>query len=118
MNSSKSELDRNALRIKALKRYDILDTPRDGAFDRLTRLDCQFLNVPIDPRTLANPFVAGQFGLKFYASFLLKTCDGYNLGTFCIIDKQLIELHCARIWADKQNNMIKGATLLIELPSL
>ena len=40
-----------------------------------------------DPRTLANPLVAGDFGLQFYAAAPLTTRDGYNLGTFCLIDK-------------------------------
>ncbi|WP_316842543.1 GAF domain-containing sensor histidine kinase [Pedobacter gandavensis] len=41
----------------------------------------------IDPRTLANPLVAGAFGLRFYAAVPLRTRDGFNLGTFCVIDK-------------------------------
>ena len=43
-------------------------------------------NAPEDPRTLLNPLVAGEFGLKFYAGAPLKTRDGYNLGTLCILD--------------------------------
>jgi len=123
-------------RIKVLNKYDILDTPPDGSFDRLTRLAAKLLKVPIaivslvdtdriwfksrygvdvqqieradglcassilmdgfysiedarlDPRTLSNPLVAGSFGLRFYAAFPLKTRDGFNLGTFCVIDKE------------------------------
>lgn len=41
-----------------------------------------------DPRTLANPLVAGAFGLQFYAAAPLTTSEGYNLGTLCIIDKR------------------------------
>lgn len=41
----------------------------------------------IDPASLANPLVAGEFGLRFYAGVPLRTSDGHNLGTFCIIDK-------------------------------
>ena len=40
------------------------------------------------PRTLANPLVAGEFGLQFYAGVPLRTPDGYNLGTFCILDRE------------------------------
>ncbi|MEO6131622.1 MAG: GAF domain-containing protein [Saprospiraceae bacterium] len=40
-----------------------------------------------DPRTIANPLVAGIMGLQFYAAAPLKSKDGYNLGTLCIIDK-------------------------------
>ncbi|MEP7169929.1 MAG: GAF domain-containing protein [Bacteroidota bacterium] len=42
----------------------------------------------VDPRTLSNPLVAGLMGLQFYAAAPLKSKEGYNLGTFCIIDKE------------------------------
>ncbi len=41
-----------------------------------------------DVRALSNPLVAGDFGLRFYASVPIKTKDGYNLGTLCVIDKK------------------------------
>jgi len=104
-----------AERLAAVRRYDVLDTPPDGAFDRVTRLAACHFKVPIsivsivdhdriwfkshhgveaseiprspglcasaildnkpwvvtdakvDPRTLVNPLVAGDFGLRFYA---------------------------------------------------
>ena len=41
-----------------------------------------------DPRTLANPLVAGDLGIQFYAGVPLTTHDGYNLGTLCILDQE------------------------------
>ncbi|MDP9024010.1 MAG: SpoIIE family protein phosphatase [Candidatus Eremiobacteraeota bacterium] len=41
-----------------------------------------------DPRSLANPLVAGDFGLQFYAAAPLKTHDGFNLGTICLLDRE------------------------------
>lgn len=41
-----------------------------------------------DPRALTNPLVAGKFGLRFYAAAPLKIKEGYNLGTFCVLDKK------------------------------
>lgn len=41
-----------------------------------------------DMRTLSNPLVAGEFGLQFYAAAPLKTKEGYNLGTLCVIDRK------------------------------
>lgn len=41
-----------------------------------------------DPRTLANPLVVGLLGLRFYGASPLRTKEGFNLGTFCIIDKK------------------------------
>ena len=121
-------------RLAAIRRYEILDTPADGSFDRLTALAARLFSVPIaivslvdhdriwfkshygldvqqigrdpglcasailqnevytildaktDPRTLANPLVAGECGLRFYAAAPLMTRDGFNLGTLCILD--------------------------------
>ena len=126
--------------MEAVGRYDILDTPPDGAFDRITALAARILGVPIaivsivdndriwfkshhglevdqidrepglcasailqgepwvvtdaalDPRTLANPLVAGGFGLRFYAGAPLTTHDGFNLGTLCVIDHERREM--------------------------
>jgi GAF domain-containing protein len=124
-------------RLAAVRRYEVLDTPPDGAFDRITRIASLVLDVPIaiislvdhdriwfksaegldgvdqidrvpglcasailtdepwivedaksDPRALANPLVAGDFGLRFYAGCPLRTHDGFNLGTLCVIDKE------------------------------
>jgi GAF domain-containing protein len=124
-------------RLAAVRRYEILDTPPDGAFERITRIASLVLDVPIaivtivdhdriwfksvagldgveqidrvpglcasailsdelylvrdasvDPRTLANPLVAGELGLRFYAAAPLHTRDGYNLGTMCVIDRE------------------------------
>jgi sigma-B regulation protein RsbU (phosphoserine phosphatase) len=127
-------------RLEAIRRYDVLDTPHDGAFDRITALAARHFDVPIsivsivdedriwfkshhglevreigrdpglcasailqdgpwvvenaevDPRTLANPLVAGEFGLRFYAGAPLQTHDGFNLGTLCVIDMEPREL--------------------------
>lgn len=45
-------------------------------------------NAVSDPRALANPLVAGEFGLRFYAAAPLRTEENHNLGTLCIIDQQ------------------------------
>jgi GAF domain-containing protein len=42
----------------------------------------------MDSRALSNPLVAGELGLQFYAGIPLRTCEGYNLGTLCIIDRE------------------------------
>ncbi len=121
-------------RMAAVQEHAILDTPPDGAFDKITSLAARLFDVPIaivsivdhdriwfkshhglqveqidrdpglcasailqdevwvvedtavDPRTLSNPLVTGDFGLGFYAGAPLKTREGYNLGTLCILD--------------------------------
>lgn len=132
----KANADNEAQRLDAVRRYDILDTPPDGAFERITRLAAKHFDVPIsivsivdedriwfkshrgidieeigrdpglcasailgdqpwvvenaatDPRTMANPLVAGELGLRFYAGAPLVTHDGHSLGTLCVIDQQ------------------------------
>ena len=121
-------------RLNAVRRYDILDTPPDGAFNRITAIAARLLGLQIaivstvdqdriwfkshhgldleevgrdpglcascilqegpwivkdaiqDIRALANPLVAGEFGLRFYLGIPLRTKDGFNLGTLCVID--------------------------------
>lgn len=141
--------DEERARIDALRRYDILDTPPDGAFDRITALAAQLFDVPIalitlvdedriwfksrygldavqeiprepglcasailqdspyiveaartDPRTLANPLVAGSFGLQFYAASQLRTNDNHRLGNLCVIDRE------PRVFSPKQADIL------------
>jgi len=40
----------------------------------------------VDPRTIDNPLVAGELGLRFYLGIPLTTSDGFNLGTLNVID--------------------------------
>lgn len=124
-------------RLEAVQRYQILDTPADGAYDAIASLAASVFTVPIalitvvdedriwfkaqqgldgvqeiprepglcssaictdktyvvecartDARTMANPLVAGELGLQFYAAAPLITRDGFRLGTFCIIDRE------------------------------
>lgn len=135
-------------RIESLLKYEILDTPADGAFDEITALTTKIFDVPIaiislvdhdriwfkssfgldteeiprspglcssailsddvyivedarkDPRTMTNPLVVGVMGLQFYAAAPLRTLDGYNLGTICIIDKN------PRMLTGKESSML------------
>ena len=123
-------------RMVAVRRYDILDSPPDGAFDRITALAARLFDVPIaivsvvdhdriwfkshhgisesqvgrdpglcasailrdevtvipdarrDPVALTNPLVAGKSGFCFYTAAPLRTADGHNLGTLCVLDTQ------------------------------
>ena len=59
-----------------------------------------------DPRCLANPLVAGEFGLQFYAAAPLRTADG-NIGTFCILDKR------QRYINSDQQEMLKQMALIV-----
>jgi serine phosphatase RsbU (regulator of sigma subunit) len=144
-----------AERIAAVRRYEILDTPPDGSFDRIARLAADLFDVPIgivsivdtdriwfkahhgvdvvqidrdpglcasailgdepwiisdarnDPRALANPLVAGEFGLQFYAGVPLTTHDGFNLGTLCVLGREPREV------SDEQRRVLAELAALV-----
>ena len=141
--------------MESLLKYEILDTPADGAFDEVTSLAAKIFDVPVaiitlvdhnriwfksafgldaeeiprspglcssailsedlyivedarkDPRTMTNPLVAGIMGLQFYAAAPLRTMDGHNLGTFCIIDKN------PRTLTSKESSILKQLARIV-----
>jgi PAS domain S-box-containing protein len=132
--------EREAERLAALARYNILDTPREQDFDDIAELASEICGTPIavvnlvgdarqwfkaevglgvretpletsfcghailqedfmlvpdatqDPRFDCNPLVVGEPGLRFYAGALLKTEDGFPIGTLCVLDYKPREL--------------------------
>jgi GAF domain-containing protein len=62
-----------------------------------------------DPRTLANPLVAGEFGLQFYAAAPLVTSRGFRLGTICLLDKNKRYLN-----TDQQEQLKLMADIVID----
>ncbi len=75
---------------------DVQEIGRDSGLCASAILSQDFYEVKDarkDPRTLANPLVAGEFGLQFYAAVPLNTKEGANLGTLCVIDKKPRELN-------------------------
>ena len=121
-------------RLAELRRYAVLDTAPEKAFDSITELAARFFKVPIssvtlvdedrewfksctgleitemgrhiafsayailsdevmvvpdaraDERFVDNPLVTGPPHVRFYAGAPLRTKNGLNLGTLCIID--------------------------------
>ena len=85
-----SLVDTDRIWFKSSYGLDVDEIPRDpGLCSSAIMADDIYIveNARIDPRTLANPLVVGLMGLQFYAAAPLKSLGGYNLGTFCIIDK-------------------------------
>lgn len=69
---------------------DTTHVPRGVSLCSLAVLDKEptiFENALEEPCLLANPLVAGSFGLRFYAGAPIITPDGFNIGTVCVVDK-------------------------------
>ena len=70
---------------------NVSETPRGDSLCSLAILKSDvtiFESAKDEPCLLANPNVAGEFGLQFYAGAPLTTHDGFLIGTLCIIDKK------------------------------
>jgi DNA-binding CsgD family transcriptional regulator len=104
-------------RISILQHYEILDTAPEAPFERITALAASLFNAPISiigfldrdrlwfkshyglvetevERTTVsvistlNPLIGCEFDPGFFASVPLSTCDGYDIGVLCVIDRQ------------------------------
>jgi diguanylate cyclase (GGDEF)-like protein len=151
------ESAKEAARLAALHRYDVLDTASEEAFDRITHLASDLFAMPIalvslidesrqwfksrvgldasetgrdisfcthaieddqvmvvqdarhDPRFAENPLVQGDPNICFYAGAPLRTPDGFNIGTLCIIDRAPREISEAQ-----KNVLAQLANLVVQ----
>lgn len=86
-----SLVDNDRIWFKAKHGLDVDEIGRDPGLcaSAIMQSDPYLLtDASCDPRSLANPLVAGDFGLRFYLAAPLQTSDGYNLGTICVIDRK------------------------------
>ena len=105
-----SVVDHDRIWFKAHHGTDVTEIGRDPGLcaSAILQDDAWIVeNATTDPRTLANPLVAGEFGLEFYAGVPLRTPDGYNLGTFCILDRK------AREFSDEDTRMLEDLAAIV-----
>ena len=84
-------VDHDRIWFKSKHGLDALEIERDPGLCASAVLDYEpwvVNDASVDPRTLDNPLVRGELGLRFYAGVPLTTADRYNLGTLNIIDSE------------------------------
>jgi len=150
--------DNEMERLAALYRYQILDTPPEVAFDRITALAARLLGTPIalislvdesrawfksctgwsgyevprestpcsftilesvpliipdtrqDNRFACTPLFQSELDVRFYAGAPLRTQDGFNLGTLCVVDIQPRDV----MSAEQQATLVDLAAMVVD----
>lgn len=114
---ARAALDDEAKRLAILKRYKILDSPPEVAFDRIAALAADIFSAPIAlisfrdrnrlwfkshhgfevteicwdngaATSIIEQRLRRELELGFFVSVPLYTYDGYELATLCVIDRQ------------------------------
>jgi two-component sensor histidine kinase len=128
--------DDEAGRLALVKRYQILDTPPEAAFDRITALAADIFDAPIaiisfldrdrlwfkshhgldrtevrwgagTTVTTMEALIRGEFGVGFFASAPMMTHDGHELGALCVID------HKPRAVDERQHRHLETLAALV-----
>jgi signal transduction histidine kinase len=84
-------IDQGRQWFKAEVGLGVRETPIDSSICAYAILQPELFEVAdtlLDPRFVGNPLVTGDPHLRFYAGAPLKTPDGYQLGTVCVLGYQ------------------------------
>lgn len=129
--SAISLLDKDRQWFKSHHGIEAKQTPREIAFCHHTIQGeglMEVVDARLDNRFSNNPLVSGDPNIRFYAGAPLKTPEGYNIGTLCVIDQNAKSLtkeqiDILKILADqvvelivlhKMNRDLKKAKQLLE----
>ena len=94
---------------KAETGLGVRETPLDTSLCAHVILEEEFVEIPdtlADKRMADNPLCVADPGLRFYAGALLKSNDGYPIGTLCVLDNaprrlNALQRDALRILADQ-----------------
>lgn len=86
-----SLVDKHRLWFKSCIGIDLTEIPREISFCQYTIEQKEILEIidaKSDTRFFSNPFVVGPPLIRYYAGIPLVTCDGFQIGTLCVIDTE------------------------------
>jgi signal transduction histidine kinase/ActR/RegA family two-component response regulator len=86
-----SFLDRGRQWFKSEIGLGVSETPLQNSICRYAILEKDVLVVNdtlLDPRFCTNPLCSAEPGLRFYAGAVIRTPDGFPIGSVCVLDRQ------------------------------
>lgn len=107
-----SLIDEDRQWFKSKQGLELNSTKRSVAFCSHTVGQDELFLVPdasVDARFKDNQLVTGPPDIRFYAGYPLKSPDGFNVGTLCVIDTK------ARTMTDLQCDLLRMLGKLVEL---
>lgn len=97
--------------IKAGVKVGDIAVQREGSFGTVTIASGGLLVVKdarLDPRFSANPHVAGEPYLVFYAGYPIETAEGELIGVVSVYDRQ------TRDWNDEDSGILRDLALMVQ----
>lgn len=111
-------IDRGRQWFKAETGLGVRETPLDTSFCAHALLQDEGMVIPDatkDSRFDCNPLVTGESGLRFYAGRLLKSADGFALGTLCVLDTRVRPEGLTPLQADTLDILSRQVMAQLEL---
>ncbi|MGB3199918.1 MAG: PAS domain S-box protein [Nodosilinea sp.] len=108
-----SLVDESRAWFKSCVGFGAREVPRDAtlcSFAVLTDEPLIVADTRQDDRFACNPFVQAEPGVRFYAGAPLISCDGFNLGTLCLLDNQP---RCP-LTPDQQATLVDLAAMVVD----
>ena len=96
--------------IKAKQNFPLQETTRRDSFCTRTIETDEIMVVEdatLDPRFCDNPFVTCEGGVRFYAGAPLKTKEGFNIGSLCVVD------HIPRRISARDRGLLKDMAAIV-----